>query len=145
MSNQAAADKPGDPERDSALRDRYGLGEPKRGITSQRWFMPALLFALIGGTWLAWSAIHYSLPEIRQSVISFTVVDDRHIELRYSVTFKSIAKAHLCQLVAKDYQTNIVGEVEDHFPAGTRSQTLITVIPTRVAAVNADISRCAVE
>ena len=145
MSNQADQSGTGDREVDPALRERYGLGSRRSGITSRQWFMPALLFALIGGSWLIWSALHYSLPEIRQSVISFRVIDTRHIELRYSVSFKSASKAHLCQLVAKDYGTNVVGEVADHFPVGTRSQTLITVIPTRVAAVNADISRCAVE
>ena len=92
-----------------------------------------------------WSALHYSLPEIRQTVISFNVVDDRHIALRYSVTFKSANKAHLCQLVAKDFDTNVVGEIQDNFPAGVRSKTLVTVIPTRVKAVNAAISRCAVK
>ena len=132
-------------ENDALLRERYGLGARRSGLRSQRWFYPALLFALLGGSWLVWSATHYSLPEIRHTVISYEVIDGGHIELRYSVTFKSATKRHLCQLVAKDFETNVVGEVVDHFPAGTRSKTLITVIPTRVAAVNADISRCAVE
>ena len=92
-----------------------------------------------------WSALHYSLPEIRETVISFNLVDDRHIALRYSVVFKSTKKAHLCQLIARDFDKNIVGEIEENFPAGIRSKTLIATIPTRVKAVNADISRCAVK
>ena len=138
-------------ERDPRLRERYGLGKAREGatgfrkVTSARWFIPALLSAVIGGSWLAWSAMHYSLPEIRHSLISFSVVDSRNIDIRYSVTFKSSTKRHLCQLVAKDYLANTVGEVTEHFPAGTRARTLITRIPTRVAAVNADIARCAVE
>ena len=145
MTNQADHSGAGGEELDAALRERYGMRKRPAGIFAQRWFIPALLFALIGGSWLTWSAYHSSLPEIGKSVISVKVIDSRHIELRYSVTFKSRSKAHLCQVIARDYGTNIVGEVEDHFPVGTRSQTLITVIPTRVAAVNADISRCAVE
>ena len=137
----AAANRESDP----LLRERYGLGARREGLRSQRWFYPALITALLGGTWLAWSATHYSLPEIRHTLISYEVIDAGHIQLRYSVTFKSSDKGHLCQLVAKDFDTNVVGEVVDHFPIGTRSQTLITIIPTRVAAVNADISRCAVE
>ncbi len=66
------------------------------------------------------------------------------MQVRYSLAFKSSAKAHLCQLVARDYQANTVGEITDHFPAGTFTPvTLVSVIPTRVAAVNAAIIRCA--
>lgn len=132
-------------ENDPALRKRYGIAEPGKSIRTQPWFVPALILTLVGGSWLMWSALHYSLPEIRQTVISFNVVDDRHIQLRYSVTFKSPGKAHLCQLIARDFDKNIVGEIQDNFPAGVRSKTLVTTIPTRVTAVNADISRCAVK
>lgn len=132
-------------DHEAKMRERYGLHARKRGIHRQPWFPAALLFAISGGAWLLWSASHYSLPEIRQTVISFKAIDSRHIELRYSVTFKSRNKAHICQLVAKDFDTNVVGETSDIFPAGTRSNTLVTVIPTRVEAVNASISRCAVK
>lgn len=67
------------------------------------------------------------------------------MQVRYSLTFRSSTKAHLCQLVARDYAANTVGEITDRFPAGTFTPvTLVSVIPTRVAAVNAAIIRCAV-
>jgi Domain of unknown function (DUF4307) len=135
MSAQSRASNP-------YLRARYGIPEPSHN-RYKKWFTPALIALVIGGSWLAWSANHYSRPEIRSTLISFQPIDNSHISIRYSVSFRSAEKAHLCQLIARDLAANTVGEITDHFPAGTTSKTLVSVIPTRVAAVNAAISRCA--
>lgn len=130
-------------EDDPDLRKRYGIPEPSTSPL-KKWFLPALIVALVGGSWLAWSANHYSRPEVRSTLISFAVVDASHLQIRYSVDFRSSSKAHLCQLIARDYAANTVGEVTDHFPAGTVTPvTLLRTIPTRVAAVNGAIARCA--
>jgi len=125
------------------LRARYGIPEPGSS-RYKSWFTPALIALAVGGSWLAWSANHYSRPEIRSTLISFTPVDSAHISVRYSVAFRSASKPHLCQLVARDLSANTVGEIADRFPAGTTSTTRVSVIPTRVAAVNAAILRCAI-
>ena len=126
------------------LRARYGIPEPTTG-RYKKWFTPALIFLIVGGSWLTWSANHYSRPEIRSTLISFHAVDAGHMSVRYSLTFKDSSKAHLCQLIARDFSANIVGEITDRFPAGTFTPvTLVSVIPTRVAAVNAAIIRCAI-
>lgn len=135
MSAEARASNP-------YLRARYGIPEPSHN-RYKKWFTPALIVLVIGGSWLAWSANHYSRPEIRSTLISFHAVDVSHMSIRYSVSFRSTDKAHLCQLIARDLAANTVGEITDHFPAGTSSKTLVSVIPTRVAAVNAAIIRCA--
>ncbi len=128
-------------EDDPYLRKRYGIPEPTR---YKKWFTPALIVLVIGGGWLAWSANHYSRPEVRTTLISFTALDSSHMQVRYSIAVRTSSKAHLCQLVARDYEANTVGEITDHFPAGTFTPvTLVSVIPTRVAAVNAAIIRCA--
>lgn len=128
-------------DEDPYLRERYGLTTPSK---HKRWLVPALIVALIGGGWLAWSARYYSNPEVRSTLISFNAVDDGHMKIRYSVHFKS-KRSHTCQLVAKDFDANIVGEVSDHFDAKISSESRIVIIPTRVAAVNATIARCAAE
>lgn len=135
MSARARAESP-------YLRARYGIPEPTNR-RYQKWFTPALIALVVGGSWLAWSANHYSRPEIRSTLISFHAVDASHMSVRYSVEFRSKGKAHLCQLIARDFSANTVGEITDHFAAGTSSTTLVSVIPTRVAAVNAAIIRCA--
>ena len=131
-------------EDDPYLRARYGIPEPSRS-RYKKWFTPALIVLLVGGSWLAWSANHYSRPEVRSTLISFKAIDSSHMQVRYSISFRTASKAHLCQLVARDFSANTVGEITDRFPAGTfMPSTIVSTIPTRVAAVNAAIIRCAI-
>ena len=129
------------------LRARYGIPEPSHSKYSKyfkSWLTPALVFLIVGGSWLIWSANHYSRPEIRSTLISFSATDASHMSVRYSVSFRSANRAHLCTLIARDFSANTVGEITDHFPAGTFTPvTLVSVISTRVPAVNAAIIRCA--
>ncbi|MEI6041885.1 MAG: DUF4307 domain-containing protein [Actinomycetes bacterium] len=123
---------------DPRLRERYGITEKR----FPSWLVSAVLITLIGGTWLAWSANHFSRPEVRANLISFKAIDAKSIEVRYSITFKTLARAHQCRLIAHDYDAIVVGEVMDQFPAGAPSQTRIVQIPTRLLAVNAGIDGC---
>jgi hypothetical protein len=67
------------------------------------------------------------------------------MQVRYSLSFRTSSKAHICQLIARDFAANTVGEITDRFPAGTlMPATIVSTIPTRVAAVNAAIIRCAI-
>jgi len=120
------------------LRERYGITQKR----FPSWLVSAVLITLIGGTWLAWSAIHFSRPEVRANLISFKAIDAKNIEVRYLVSFKTLTKAHQCRLIAHDYGANVVGEIMDQFPAGAPSQTRIVRIPTRLLAVNAGIDGC---
>ena len=123
---------------DPHLAQRYGIKNKR--IPS--WLISAILIAVIGGGWLVWSASHFSKPEIRSTLISFNAVDSHGIEIRYSVQFKNLNKAHQCRLIARDYGANVVGEVTEDFAAGSPSQTRLTLIPTRALAVNAGINSC---
>jgi hypothetical protein len=64
---------------DLDFNDRYGVRSTKG------WITPAIVFALIGGGWLIWAALHHSDPAIRSSLISFNVTAEREISIRYSV------------------------------------------------------------
>ena len=120
------------------LRARYGIsGSPKK-----RWVPIAIVIGLLGGSWLAWSSIHYSRPEIRTTLISFESLSDTKISIRYSLQFRDDSKPHTCLLTAKDYQANIVGQLRDEIPAGTTEATREVFIPTRLRAVNAGIEKC---
>jgi hypothetical protein len=123
---------------DPRLRDRYGI-KSKRFPS---WLTYAILIGIFGGGWLLWSASHFSKPAIRSNLISFNALDSHGIEIRYQVQFRDLNKAHRCRLVARDYGANVVGELTEEFPAGTPSQTKITLIPTRALAVNAGINSC---
>ncbi len=123
---------------DPFLRERYGI----KGRRLPTWVVPAVAIAIVGGSWLIWSANHFSKPEIRPTLISFQAVDAAHMEIRYSLIFRTKNRAHTCLLTARDYSASVVGEMTDFIPAGVFEATRTVQIPTRALAVNAGIASC---
>ena len=128
-------------ENDPYLRERYGISKA-RFPRFPRWVITAILVSVIGGGWLLWTANHYTYPEIKSTLISFREVDAKSIEIRYSIEIKNPNSQVICRLAARDYGLNIVGQIDDQIPLGTTSTTRIVQIPTRLAAVNAQIESC---
>ncbi len=124
---------------DAYLQNRYGRSKPGE----RRWLLPAVVLLIVGGSWLFWSANHYSKPEIRTQLISFKVVSPSEISLRYSINVRSAKRSHQCILTASDYQANVVGQVTDSLPSGANSFTRTVLIPTRALAASASIEHCA--
>ena len=120
------------------LRKRYGIKERRL----PNWLPIALILLISILLWTFWSGVNHSNPEVRYNLITFKPISKSAIEIRFTVNFKSADKKHSCTLVARDYQTNIVGERRYDFAAGIRNQDVTTQIPTRVAAVNAGILGC---
>jgi hypothetical protein len=128
-------------ENDPYLRARYGISKA-RFSRFPTWLITAILISVIGGGWLLWTANHYTYPEIKSTLISFREVDAKNIEIRYSIEIKNPNSQVICRLAARDYELNIVGQIDDEIPLGTKSATRIVQIPTRLAAVNAQIESC---
>jgi len=125
-------------ESDDYLQARYGNSQK----SSRRWLIPATIFLIVGGGWLIWSADHYSKPEIRSDLISFSITSPKSVSLRYAVNVRTADKSHQCILTATDYQANIVGQITDTIPAGANNYTRLVSIPTRTPAVSASIEHC---
>ena len=125
-------------EGDDYLQERYG----KSQNSQRRWILPATIFLIVGGGWLIWSADHYSKPEIRTDLISFSITSPSKGSLRYAINVRTASKSHQCVLTATDYQANIVGQITDTIPAGGHNYTRQIVIPTRTPAVSASIEHC---
>ena len=125
-------------ENEPYLRERYGISKAR----FPKWLVTAILFSVIGGGWLFWTANHYTYPDIKSTLISFQAIDAKGIEIRYSVEIKNPDSQVICRLAARDYELNIVGQIDDKIPSGTKSTTRIVRIPTRLAAVNAQIESC---
>lgn len=119
-----------------SYEDRYGIS-PR-----PRWYLPAALCAVLGISWVIWAGIHHSIPEIRSAVISFKQVGDSSMSLRYSITRRDENAVVICTLIARDFDKNIVGEIDDRFEPGEKTIERETLIPARNTPVNADISRC---
>ena len=122
-----------------SYNERYGVRP------ANRWVAPAVVFAILGISWLTWAGLHHSNPNIRASIISFTATTDREISLRYEVIRKDKDQPIICTLVARDYDKNVVGQIEDEIAPGLSAFQQITAIPTRSQAVNADVVACRIK
>ena len=116
--------------------DRYGITK------SRSWIGVALITAVLGVGWITWARLHHSNPTIRVQEIAFVVGDTREVSVRYSVDRHSTTTATICTVIARDYEMNIVGQIDQLIPAGKSKVELVTVVPTRFEAVNADVSSC---
>ena len=123
---------------DDYLQQRYGNSQRAR----RPWLIPAIIFLLVGGGWLIWSANHFSKPEVSTDLISFSVANPKEVSLRYFINVRTASRSHQCILTASDYQANIVGQITDTIPAGGHNYTRRVVIPVRTAAVSATIEHC---
>ena len=116
--------------------DRYGV---KKG---RSWIAVALITAILGVGWITWAGLYHSNPEIRVQLISFTVDSDRAVSVRYFVERDSAEATSICTVIARDFYKDVVGQIDVKIPAGKEKVELVSVVPTRSKAVNADVSTC---
>jgi hypothetical protein len=119
--------------------DRYGI-KPTRG-----WKLPATILAITGIVWVFWAGLFHANPEFRITLISFSVVSDEEVSIRYAVQRNDPSTVATCTLQARDAAKNVVGEIEDEITPGPASFEQNTVIPTRSAAATAVVARCRVK
>jgi hypothetical protein len=122
---------------ENLLKERYGKS------SNNLWKYSALLLLAIGLPWLMWSASYHSNPPARVSLISFQPIDSRTIEITFELDRRDPASSQICTLVARDFEKNIVGEIDFEVPASkTNPQKITAEIPTRLEAVNAGVLEC---
>ena len=125
---------------DPMLRERYGIKSNRR---SNIWLLIGL--SIISIFWFIWSGTNIANPQIRSQLISFKVINEQSISITYTLQVKNLNTAHSCDLVARDIDKNVVGELTDQIAAdqlmaGKNLRTIL--ISTRTPAVNAGISSC---
>jgi hypothetical protein len=127
-----------DPETQAYLNQRYGITKSNK---SWRWIAGLLL--ILGIPWLLWSAWHHSNPVIQSSLVSFSPIDEKSIEITFDITRRNPEQSVLCTLVARDIDKNVVGESDLSIaPSSERIIRESATIPTRLRAVNAAVLRC---
>jgi hypothetical protein len=129
---------------DELPRETQELLISRYGITGRNyWKYLALALLTIGLPWLMWSAWYHSNPETRVTLISFTPIDDRFIEITFDLDRRDSAIAHTCTLIARDFEKNVVGEIDIPIASSAANPVKITAkIPTRLTAVNAGVLEC---
>ena len=119
------------------LAQRYGRK------SSNAWRYIAALLLLTALPWLVWSAWHHSNPQIRVTLISFQNEQDTSIDTTYLNQRRDPSLALNCTLIARDFDKNVVGEVEVAIPSSSQgSLKRDDSIPTRLRAVNASVLKC---
>ena len=116
--------------------DRYGI-KPKSA-----WVKYAVTLLVAGVAWVAWAGLHHARPELSQDLISFENSDPRNPTIRYSINREDGNAVVICTLTARDFDKNVVGQVDDVIEAGDNSLERNVAIPTRADAVNVGITRC---
>ena len=116
--------------------ERYGAAK------ATRWPAIALVVAILGIGWLMWSALYHSNPPLRSQLVSFTITNDREASVRYFIERTDSQQIVVCTLIARDYDKNIVGQIDQEIGAGKSKVELVAVVPTRSESVNADVSSC---
>jgi hypothetical protein len=89
-----------------------------------------------------WTALYHSNPSLRSQLVSFTITDDRSASVRYFIERQDSNQVVVCTLIARDFDKSVVGQIDQEIPAGKSKVELVTVVPTRSEAVNADVSSC---
>ena len=119
------------------LDARYGRS------SSKLWRYLAFLLLLIAVPWLMWSAWYHSNPPARITLVSFKPIDDRQIEITFELDRNDPKGAQSCTLVARDFDKNIVGEIDyEVAPSQSNPIKITAIIPTRLTAVNAGVLEC---
>ena len=129
-----------EPEVRRRLEERYGLNQKRR------WPVIATISLAFGIPWLVWSGWHHANPPFRSELVKYRVTNDRGVEVTFTVSRRDPSRTLTCTLIARDFQKNVVGEI-DYPIAASESKiiSLTTEIPTRIEAVSAEISGCAIK
>ena len=126
----------GDDENHFDYNDRYGIS-PRNPIL---YYIVASVILL--GAWVIWAGLHHARPALSQELIAFENSDPRKPTIRYSITRRDSAAEVICTLTARDFDKNIVGQIDDVITAGENSVERTVAIPTRADAVNVGVARC---
>ena len=122
--------------------DTFNYEERYGATKATRWPAIALVVAILGIGWLMWSALYHSNPPLRSQLVSFTITDDRSASVRYFIERQDSNQVVVCTLIARDFDKNVVGQIDQEIPAGKSKVELVPDVPTRSEAVNADVSSC---
>ena len=104
------------------LADRYGA--------PARWRRPAVVvlavvLAVVGLTWLGWTAWFHGSPDARSEVVTFEVTSDHEVEARVDVQLADGVDAS-CRVRALSEDKTAVGELEFTPVAGTNEVVVRT-------------------
>ncbi len=107
---------------EALLRERYG-----RRRTRRTWVPFAVVTAVVGLGWLAWTAIYHGTPEVSSEMVTWSSGDGRTAEARVSVQRRGADVEAECLLRAQSEDHSIVGETTFTVGPGGRENDVYAV------------------
>jgi len=130
-----------EPDGTSGARPAGRYGE-RRTSRAGLLVIAATCLALLG--WLVWAALAAATPDVRSTLISYDVIDERQVQVRFSVTADKDASV-VCRLEAAAASGEVVGLTEVELEPGPRElRQLATKFATRSRAATVTVAGCRV-
>lgn len=74
------------------------------------WIIFASALAVVGGTWLIWSALHGANPAISAKIVSFKVTSNQTVDVRVTTQRPDPSRAAVCTMTAQALTYDTVGQ-----------------------------------
>lgn len=123
---------------EALLRERYGR-RPRR----RAWVPFAVVTAVVGLGWLAWTAIFHSTPDVRSDIVTWSTGDGRTADARVSIQRRDADVEAECLLRASAVDRSVVGETSFTIgPGGRENDTYSVAIRTERPATAVVLVGC---
>jgi hypothetical protein len=123
---------------EALLRERYGR-RPRR----RAWVPFAVVTAVVGLGWLAWTAVFHGTPEVRSAMVTWTAGDGRTAEARVSIQRRDTDVEAECLLRAQAVDHSVVGETSFTIgPGGRATDTYAVAVRTERPATTVVLVGC---
>lgn len=83
------------------------------------WIALAAILAVVGGTWMLWSAIYGANPAVSAKIVAFTVTSDQTVDVRLTTQRPDPAVPATCTVIAQAVTYDTVGQYPLELGPGT--------------------------
>ena len=83
------------------------------------WVAIAATLALVGGSWMIWSALHGANPAISAKIVSFEVTSDQTVDVRVTTQRPDPTRPAVCTVIVQAESYDTVGQYPIELGPGT--------------------------
>ena len=107
------------------------------------WIVVAAVLALVGGTWLLWSALYGANPPISAKIVTWTVTSDAAMDVRVTTQRPDPGRPGACTITAQAESYETVGQYDIVLGPGTEElEHHDIVVKTFKRATSVKVATC---